>query len=338
MRHIKKRKKINQEEREYIEYLRNEEGRSIGTIARALKRSKSSISEELRRIKRGAYSAEKAEVNKQYRQYHKSKDWMKIVAHPELQRYVEAHLKMDWSPEEIAGRIEYVDTQLPPISTPSIYKFVYSVHGRPLEKYLRYGKRTGSTAYERKMTIDGRVFIDKRPKKANTRRFFGDWEADFICSGKHGKGYLLVFVERKTRYCVIKRIASKDVATVQKLFEEVLGVQYIVNTLTIDNDIVFRKHAEFSRLIGAPVFFTHPYHSWEKGTVENMNKWIRQYVKKGSDISALTDEYIQMVEDRLNGRPRKCLDFRTPREAIAQEKHIKQEVAVIRSRNTVVRH
>lgn len=338
MRHIQRKKKITQEEREYLEYLRNEEGRSIGAIAKILKRSKSSISEELRRIKRGAYDAEKAQAQKERRQFHKTKDWMKIVAHPPLRAYVEEHLKEDWSPEEIAGRISRIDKHLPRITAPSIYKFVYSVHGRALEAHLRYGKRTQNAGYTRKVTIDGRTFIDKRPKKATSRRFFGDWEADFICSGKHGKGYLLVFVERKTRYVIIKRILSKEVSVVQKLFEEVLGVQFIVNTLTIDNDIVFRKHQELSRLIGAPIFFTHPYHSWEKGTVENMNKWIRQYVKKRSDISAFTDEYIHMVEDRLNDRPRKCLGFRTPREAIALESHLKREVVVLQSHRTASIH
>jgi IS30 family transposase len=332
MKDIKKEKQISFTERTYIEYLRNVEKRSIGTIAKILSRSKSSVSEELRRVK-GTYSALKAQEHRDRTQYYKTKDWMRVVEHKDLKGYVEEHMKEDWSPEEIAGRIKYVDTHLPSVSTPSIYRFIYSVYGRCIEKYLRYGKRsTYAKGYSHKVPIDGRTFIDKRPKKVASRRWFGDWEADFICSGKSGKGYLLVFVERKTRYIIVKKILTKDIATVHEIFREVLGVTYIVNTLTIDNDIVFRRHTELSGLVGAPVYFTHPYHSWEKGTVENMNKWIRQYVKKGSDISQYTDAYIQMIEDKLNGRPRKCLKFKTPSEALASEKRVLKEVSLIHSR------
>lgn len=331
----KKNAQVHLEEREYIEYLRNTEKRSIGKIARILKRSKSTISTELRRT-RGAYSAEKAEAHRDRKQYHKHHDWMKIVSCKVLQDYVTEKLKTDWSPEEIAGRIKYIDTTLPAISAPSIYKFIYSVHGRNLEHYLRYGKQKRTTSVRDYEKIAERTFIDKRPKKVATRRFFGDWEADFICSGKYGTGYLLVFVERKTRFVVIKRILTKDIATVHTLFENILGVRFIVNTLTIDNDIVFRRHVELSALIGAPVFFTHPYHSWEKGTVENMNKWIRQYVPKRSDISLFSDAYIQIVEDKLNDRPRACLGFQTPRETLSKEKSLRKEVGVIQSKQMVV--
>jgi transposase, IS30 family len=332
MNTIKKEKQISFTERKYIEYLRNVEKRSIGTTAKILQRAKSTVSKELQRVY-GTYDARKAQGHRDRAQYHKTKDWMKIVEHRELRTYVETHMKEDWSPEEIAGRLKHIDTKLPIVSTPSIYRFIYSVYGRCIEKYLRYGKRSKyAKGYAHKVTIDGRTFIDKRPKRVASRRWFGDWEADFICSGKSGKGYLLVFVERKTRYIIVKRILTKDIETMHKIFREVLGVTYIVNSLTIDNDIVFRRHAELSSIVGAPVFFTHPYHSWEKGTVENMNKWIRQYVKKGSDISKYTDAYVQTIEDKLNGRPRKCLKYKTPLEALKGEKHVLKEVYLIHSR------
>ncbi len=101
------------------------------------------------------------------------------------------------------------------------------------------------------------------------------------------------------------------------------------NSLTIDNDISFRRHADLSKMLGAPVYFCQPYHSWEKGSVENMNKWIRQYVPKRSDISKLTDEYIRFIEDRLNGRPRKCLKFRTPFEVMRRNHQFKNELRVM---------
>lgn len=327
-----KHKQITLEEREYIEFLRNDEKRSIKKIAHILKRSKSSISEELHRIE-GTYSAKKAERHRYLRQYHKTKDWMKIAGHIDAITYIERHMKDDdWSPEEIVGRIKYVDKHITSFSTPSVYKYIYSIYGRKLEKYLRYGKKNTNGCYKYNVKIDGRTFIDKRPKRVAARRYFGDWEADFICSGKNGTGYLLVFVERKTRFVVIRKIYKKEIEIVQKIFEEVLGVKYIVNTLTIDNDIVFRRHEELSKVIGAPVFFTHPYHSWEKGTVENMNKWIRQYVKKGSDISSYSDDYIRIIEYKLNSRPRKCLKFNTPQEAVLQDTSLKKEIVMIQSK------
>lgn len=325
---MKKAKKINGEERGYIEYLRNEEKRSVGKIARIMKRSKSSISEELRRVK-GLYDSEKAEEHRYRKQYHKTYEWMKVAACPKLSAYVSAKMKEDWSPEEIAGRIKYIDTDIPRATTPSIYKYIYSIYGRQIEQYLRYGRQTKKDEAHASSGITDRTFIDKRPKKVEKRRFFGDWEADFIVSGKDGSGYLAVFVERKTRYVVVRKIAVKDVHTVHSLFQKILGGMFLVSTLTIDNDIVFRKHKDLSEMIGAPVYFTHPYHSWEKGTVENMNKWIRQYVPKKSDISKLTDEYVQMIEDKLNNRPRKCLRFKTPREAMEKERGVKKDVALL---------
>ena len=122
---------------------------------------------------------------------------------------------------------------------------------------------------------------------------------------------------------------SRDTQTVNAMLQEMTGGMLYVNSLTLDNDISFRRHKELSQMLNAPVFFCQPYHSWEKGSVENMNKWIRQYVPKRSDISKLTDEYIRFIEDRLNGRPRKCLKFRTPLEVMKRNHQFKVEVRVM---------
>jgi IS30 family transposase len=325
-----KKKQITFEEREYIEYLRNTEGRSVKKISKILKRSKSSISEELHRVK-GRYIAEKAQRDRYMKQYHKTKDWKKIVSNTAIKDYVELHIKEDWSPEEISGRIKHIDTHIPYISTKSIYSYIYSIYGRKLEGYLRYGKKNKKETAYPVSNIANRTFIDERPKRVLKRKIFGDWEADFICSGKDGKGYLVVFVERKTRYIVIRKINTKDVQTVYTLFQSVLGELYVSQSLTVDNDIVFRRHEELSSMMGVPIYFTFPYHSWEKGTVENMNKWIRQYVKKGSDISSYTDEYIREVEEKLNNRPRVCLKFRSPKEALMKESRLRKDIVLIQS-------
>ena len=133
---------------------------------------------------------------------------------------------------------------------------------------------------------------------------------------------------------------SRDTQTVNAAIYQMTGGMVYFNSLTIDNDISFRRHVELSRMLDAPVYFCQPYHSWEKGSVENMNKWIRQYVPKKSDVSKLTDEYIRFVEGRLNGRPRKCLKFRTPFEIMKRNHQFKYEVRnilkIIKNKNSPV--
>lgn len=288
--------------------------------------SPSTISDELKRMVNGIYDPEKAHQKARVKRLHSKSQGMKVHSHPGLLAYVREKLKLDWSPEQIAGRIRRFEKRLPTVSTDAIYKFVRSVYGVGLVKFLRYQGKGYGRGTPRGSGLTDRIFIEKRPKHIEKRRRFGHWEADFIVSGRSGSGALLVFVERKTRYVLIFKLRDRKVTTINEVVGRLLGVQLHVKTLTIDNDVCFRHHPQMSQILGAPIFFCHPYHSWEKGSVENMNKWIRQYVKKGSDISEYADEYVQFVEDRLNGRPRKCLKFSTPREALARCRSQKFEI------------
>lgn len=308
---------VTKEERKEISlYLAK--GHSQADIARMLRRSPSTISDELKRNVRGVYDPLKANLKAYVKRRYAKYQGMKVEEHADLRQYVEEKLRLDWSPEQIAGRMKVVDTRLPRVSTDGIYKFIHSCYGGPLVRFLRYrGKAYKKSGAANATPLIGRTFIDQRPKSIETRRRFGHWEADFIVSGKNGTGALLVFVERKSRYVLIFKLPNRKVATINTVLGKLLGAQLVVKSLTIDNDICFRHHPQMSRIIGAPIFFCHPYHSWEKGSIENMNKWIRQYVKKGSDISAYSETYLAFVENRLNDRPRKCLKFRTPREVVA---------------------
>ena len=289
----------------------------------------------------GIYNAVKANLKAYAARKYSKYQGMKIRSSETLEDFVEEKLALDWSPDEISGRIKYVEKRIKYASAKAIYKYVYSVYGRLLEKFLRYkGKhrKGGNTA---KVTeLKDRVFIQNRPKIIEKRRRFGDWEGDFIVSGKGGSGVLLVLVERKSRYVIIRKLMSRDTQTVNAAIYQMTGGMVYFNSLTIDNDISFRRHIELSRMLGAPVYFCQPYHSWEKGSVENMNKWIRQYVPKKSDVSKLTDEYVRFVEYRLNGRPRKCLKFRTPLEIMKRNRQFKYEVRniskIIKNKNSPV--
>jgi IS30 family transposase len=275
----------------------------------------------------GIYSAVKANLKAYTARKYSKYQGMKVREDGELENYVKEKMSLDWSPEEISGRIKYVDRHIKYASPKAIYKYVYSAFGRLLEKFLRYKGKWKKDGGRKKVTeLKDRVFIQDRPKIIKKRQRFGDWEGDFIVSGKNGSGALLVLVERKTRYVIIRKLLSRDTQTVNAAILEMTGGMLYVNSLTIDNDISFRRHKDLSTALGAPVFFCQPYHSWEKGSVENMNKWIRQYVPKRTDISKLNDDYIRFIEDRLNNRPRKCLKFRTPFETMKRNHQFKGEV------------
>ena len=181
--------------------------------------------------------------------------------------------------------------------------------------------------------IEGRTFIDDRPKSVAKRRYFGDWEADFIVSGRRGSGALLVLVERKSRYVIIVKLLDRKVATINFILDRLIGAQLYVRSVTIDNDVCFRHHEQMSKILRAPVFFCHPYHSWEKGSVEKMNQMIRRFIPKGTDIAKVSLKKIAWVQEILNGRPYECLGFYTPAEVAVRSAKLKTFVITTEQRS-----
>ncbi|MEK7596867.1 MAG: IS30 family transposase [Patescibacteria group bacterium] len=289
-------KHLNLYERQRIErYLK--EGRSRRHIAAKLGRSVSSISDEIlgNRV-RGIYDAEKADHKAYLKRWRSKRDCMKVAMDSELQKFVVKSMKKeDQSPEGISGRLKNVETGIQYASTKAIYKFVMSPAGRQIERHLysRAVKKKPGKKRDTPVSIDGRVMIDKRPMDIQKRLEFGHFEGDFIESGRDGKGSLLVIVERKTRYPFLMYLENRTTASVNSAVR-VLLKDCKVESLTIDNDISFQKHKELSELIQAPIFFCHPQSPNEKGTVENRNKAIRRYVKKGSDLSSYSQEHFLM--------------------------------------------
>jgi transposase, IS30 family len=331
-KHIKQRNKKNHKKYTHIKKAERSEiaillkkRYGVRDIAEALGRGVGTISDEIHRNSvKGVYDPAKADHKAYVKRKYSKYQGMKIVRDKQLWNYVEEKLREDWSPEEIAGRIKHIDTCIKYASYEAVYKFVSSVYGRRLERCLRYkGRKKRGTPRQKVVQLENRVFIEKRPKIVERRKRFGDWEGDFIVSGKSGKGVLLVLHERKARYTIIRKIATKSPVLVNRYLQEMFGIVVCFNSLTLDNDIVFRKHEELSDLLRKPVYFCHPYHSWEKGGVENTNKLIRQYVPKGSDISQHSDKEIQAIEDKLNNRPRKCLQYNTPLEVMRKNKQLK---------------
>jgi IS30 family transposase len=299
---MRKFAQLSYEERVLIGSL-HKAGTSVRSIAAMLDRSPNTISRELREKKvRGRYVVKKAQHKTYVRRYLSKRDCMKVALDAELSRLVTEKLEHGWSPERIAG---FLKLEGKPISTKAIYKYVYS---RCLEQHLFWRKhhvRGGPKRRYAKTPADGRKYIEKRPALQGS----GHFEGDFIVS-KHNTVSLLVVVDRYSRRARVRKVFNRKHATVSRALKDMLrGVK--VKTLTLDNDISLNHWRVLQKLLRTKIYFTHPYHSWEKGLVENTNRWIRTIVEKRRDIATVTDGELRSVEHMLNEIPRQCLGYRT---------------------------
>jgi len=249
---------------------------------------------------------------------------MKIVGDQDIRTFVESNLFDDQSPVNLSRRIDRREKWLPTISKNSIYRFIESPYGRKIEAYRNKKKPRWRRKRVRMEGIADRVFIDKRPIRANNRKSIGDAEADFLVSGKSGKGIILNVTDRKSRAPFLERITAVSVRNVYVAFVEIKKRFPELKTLTMDNDILFQKHRELEILLKVKIYFCHPYHSWEKGTVERMNRCVRRDIPKGSNISKYSKKFIRLVEEKLQRRIYQCLDYRTPLEVLEQHRKRKE--------------
>ena len=190
-----------------------------------------------------------------------------------------------------------------------------SVYGRKIEAKLAKKKRR-ATKRSSKGTLDGRTFIDKRPAYINARMKIGDMEFDFIVSGRDGTGILLVAVDRKIRVSFLEPIYEVSIARFHRAMQKIKKRYPEWRTGTTDNDLLLKQHRALEALLSIRIFFCRPYHSWEKGTVENVNGEIRKQFPKGSDVSHYARAFFRKIEEKLNARFMKCLGYRTPAEAL----------------------
>lgn len=280
-------------------------------------RSVSTVSEELRRnAVTGVYTPVKAQHKASVRRKAAKFQGMKIVRDTAVRDFVEHELLKQQSPDALAGRLATGIDGLSPVSKNSIYRYIASPHGRVIEYERRLVRRRTKAKKRRALSekLQDRTFITDRPATINQREHVGDMEADFIVSGKSGTGYLLTAVDRKSRYGFIRQILPVTIAGVEAAFLDIQHQFPELRSLTLDNDILFRFHERLARLLGVPIYFTEPYASWQKGSVENYNKQIRKSVPKGTDISRYSPDYLQHTADQLNDRFMKVLDYKTPRE------------------------
>jgi transposase, IS30 family len=248
---------------------------------------------------------------------------MKVVSDDGLRQRVDELLLDDQSPEATAGRIIEQERELPPITGKSIRRYIKSPYGRNIEihrnkrKRRRYHRR-------RKANLKDRKFIEERPLSLENRRRVGDAEADFIVSGKTGKGILLVIVDRKFRLPFLEEILEPSLAEVTNACKKIKERYPEWKTMTTDNDLLFQHHKELEKILGITIYFCHPYHAWEKGEIENINGVIRFDIPKSSDISKYSKAFIKKLEAKLQRKIYECLNFLTPAEKMARYRKRKQ--------------
>ena len=290
-------------------------GCSLRTIAKQLGVSPSTISREIRRNQshRG-YHQETAHQLTKKRQQHKAHQRQKLTGR--LLKQVTRYLKKKWSPEQIAG---YLSARSMPISYQTIYQFIWKnkKKGNLLYKHLRrsgkkYNKQKGKSAG--RGCIPNRVDIDQRPAIVDKKTRFGDLEADLIIGAKH-EGALLTLVDRKSKYTYISLLENKKADGVAKaIVQSLKSIKKSLKTITFDNGKEFAHHEIISKKLGVSCYFAKPYHSWERGLNEHTNGLIRQYFPKSMSFRNLTQKAVKKVQEYLNNRPRKVLNYRTLQE------------------------
>ena len=313
---------LTRTEREVI-FRMKEQGQKDGSIAAALGRGVSTISRERRRNANcdGRYWPDVAQTKANARaQGHIRRP---KTDHQSLMGYVAERLERRWSPQQIAGRLGSVGSAPlagVTISHQTIYRWIWSDPQRVqrFRPFLRVAWRKRRKPYgrpSRRGQIPGRVSIDQRPKAVEARSRVGDWEGDTMV-GKGHRGAVATSVDRASRYLIARRLTQ---ATADGWNARMQGAMRLLpgdrrQTLTVDNGREFAGHEDLARKLHLDVYFAHPYHAWERGTCENTNGLLRQYVPKGTDLLQLTDWELETYVRALNNRPRKSLNYRTPAE------------------------
>jgi IS30 family transposase len=233
------------------------------------------------------------------------KDWGKAVD----------CLLAQWSPVQIANQVG--------ISHETIYRHVYAdkAAGGNLYQQLRYQKKRKkryASGRDRRGQIVGRRPISERPAHIETRSQVGHWEGDTVIGAAH-KQAVVTLVERKSGYALIAKVSNKTSDLVsQAIITKLNAVTPLVKTLTFDNGKEFAEHSRIDAALNSTTYFADPFASWQRGSNENFNGLLRQYIPKKRPLSTVTNQELRMIQQELNSRPRKRLGFKTPNEVFMQ--------------------
>lgn len=310
---------LNLYDRQQLQYwLRTKQ--SLRAIAKIIRKNHSVVSREIRRNggDRVRYRADVAQALADKRRHRRRR--CRLDKNLDLKEYVINRLKDDWSPEEIAGRLRQTPIK-GTISHETIYQYIYnrSVKWEKLFLLLpqhRPKRRKRSGRKYRKILIPERKSIKLRPEIVNERKRYGDWESDNLEFKRNlTRGAVSVQVERKSGLIRIHKVASKKSPddTLNALIDTCESLpNELFQTITFDNGIENYHH----RQLGVDTYFCKPFASWQKGCVENANKLLRRYLPRHTELDKLTESELYRIQERLNNRPRKRLNYLTPNEVI----------------------
>jgi len=234
---------------------------------------------------------------------------------------IEAKIRLDWSPEQISGwLLKHHGIQ---VSHEWIYQYILSDKqaGGDLHKHLRCQKKRRKRygSHDRRGKLPNRVSIDERPEIVDQRKRIGDWEVDTIVGRTYHQA-IVTLTERKSRFALLRKVEQRKADLVSEaVIDLLLPVADRSHTITGDNGKEFAEHERIAHELGIDFFFAHPYAAWERGANENMNGLVRQYIPKNRDFESVMDDELLLIINRLNHRPRKCLDFGTPFEVFFEQ-------------------
>lgn len=224
-----------------------------------------------------------------------------------------------WSPEQISGWLK--KNGLEGVSHTWIYTHIRKDKqaGGELADHLRHGNYSKEPR-EYKGHIKDRVTIEQRPVVVNERQRLGDLEIDLIVGVKN-RGAILSIIDRKSRHCILEKLSGKTAVEVTEAIVLCLdSMSRNIFTMTSDNGAEFSDHKKIAKALGVQYYFAHPYASYERGSIENLNGLVRQYIPKGTDFNEITTDFVKAIESKLNNRPRKVLDYLTPCEYAERHK------------------
>jgi len=317
---MKKYKQLTHKERYQI-YALIKEGFNYTQIANNIGYSKSTISREIKRnsSNKNTYHPDSASVETFVRHRNKPK-FIKIDK--TCEKWIRKLLKLDWTPEQIAGRLK--EQRILDITHEAIYLYIYKNKANGGRLYLhlahkmkRYNKRSG--IYNSRGEIKNRVPISKRPKIVDKKIRIGDWEVDTII-GKYHQGAIVTIVDRKSKFTLMRILPTKEAIGVSNAIIELLHpVKQFTHTITSDNGKEFTLHENIASSLDTKFYFCDPYSSWQRGLNENTNGLIRRYIPKRSEFTDICNTEIMMIQNKLNHRPRKALGYKTPFEVFMNE-------------------
>lgn len=289
-------------------------GYSRRSIATAMGRSHSTIVREIQNNgTNGKYQPHKANCKARVKREYSKYQGMKVKENPEIEAYIKENIEK-WSPGTIAGRL-YLEKGIS-IKPDTIYKYLYSVWGQSLCKYLKYKrsrKKKRKKGKKKREMIKDRVFIDERPEFINHRLRFGDFEGDTMGRPKKASPQTLVVLRER----LSRKLFAIKVPRLKYTIEgfKTLLKNIIIFSLTLDNGVENIRYKE----LNISTYFCHPYSSWEKGSVEQGIGLIRDYIPKKADLEDYSHEKIQNIINKLNNMPMKCLGYLTPNEIFEQQ-------------------